>query len=71
MAKIKALQKVGTSRGIVIDKTILQLLDLDHDSAAVELEITPEGLLLKPARMEQVYKRVSEKHRKSLDKLGK
>lgn len=71
MAKIKALQKIGTSRGIVIDKPILQLLDLDNDSAAVELEITPEGLLLKPVRIEQVYKRVSERHRKSLDKLGK
>jgi antitoxin component of MazEF toxin-antitoxin module len=71
MAKIKALQKIGTSRGIVIDKTILQLLDLDNDSAAVELEITPEGLLLKPVRIEQVHQRVSERHRKSLDKLGK
>lgn len=71
MAKIKAPQKVGTSKGVVIDKTILQMLNLDHDSATVEFEIRPEGLLLKPAKIEQVYKKVAKKHRKSLDKLGK
>jgi len=70
MAKIKTLQKIGTSRGIVIDKAILELLDLDHDSATVELEITQDGLLLKPSRVKAVYKEISKKHRKSLDKLG-
>ena len=70
MAKIKALQKVGTSKGIVIDKPILELLDLDHEGAAVEFEITDKGLLLKPSRIEEVYKKVSKRHRKSLDKLG-
>jgi len=70
MAKIKTLQKIGTSRGIVIDKAILELLDLDHDSATVELEITQDGLLLKPSRVKAVCKEISKKHRKSLDKLG-
>ena len=71
MEKIKQLQKVGTSKGIVIDKPILEMLDLDHDEAAVEFEITPEGLLLNPAKIESIYKKVAKKHRKSLDKLGK
>jgi antitoxin component of MazEF toxin-antitoxin module len=70
MAKIKQLQKVGTSKGIVIDKPILELLDLDYEGAAVELEITPQGLLLKPSKIEVTYKRVAKRHRKSLDKLG-
>lgn len=70
MAKVKQLQKVGTSKGIVIDKTILEMLDLDHDSAAVELKITEEGLLLKPVKVENVYQKISKKHRESLDKLG-
>lgn len=71
MAKIKILQKVGTSRGIIIDKPILEMLNLDHEGAAVELEITCEGLLLKPTKVEEVYQRVAKRHRKSLDKLGK
>jgi antitoxin component of MazEF toxin-antitoxin module len=70
MAKIKQLQKVGTSRGVVIDKPILEMLNLDHEGAAVELEITPQGLLLKPCKIEAAYKRISKRHRKSLDKLG-
>jgi antitoxin component of MazEF toxin-antitoxin module len=71
MAKIKQLQKVGTSKGVVIDKPILEMLDLDHEAAAVEFEITEQGLLLKPSRIEEVYQKVSKRHRKSLDKLGK
>ncbi len=70
MAKIKRIQKVGTSKGIVIDKPILEMLDLDHEGAAVEFEITPQGLLLKPSMIQEVYQRVSKRHRKSLDKLG-
>jgi antitoxin component of MazEF toxin-antitoxin module len=70
MAKIKTLQQIGTSKGIVIDKPILEILNLDHEEAAVELEITPQGLLLKPCRIENAYKRISKRHRKSLDRLG-
>lgn len=70
MVKIKQIQKVGTSKGIVIDKPILEMLNLDHDSAAVEFEITADGLLLKPVKVESVYEKVAHKHRKSLDKLG-
>ena len=35
MSKIKSLQKVGTSKGVIIDKAILELLNLDHEAAAV------------------------------------
>lgn len=70
MAKIKQLQNIGNSKGIVIDKAFLELFGLDKPNAAVELKPTEEGLLLKPSRIEQVYKKLSKKHRKSLDKLG-
>lgn len=70
MSKIKSLQKVGTSKGVIIDKAILELLNLDHEAAAVEFVITKDGLLLKPIRIEEVYKKVAKRHRKSLDKLG-
>lgn len=71
MSKIKPLRKVGTSKGIIIDKAILEILGLDHEAAAVEFEITENGLLLKPTQIESMYKQVSKRHRKSLDKLGK
>lgn len=71
MAKIKTLQKIGSSTGIVIDKPILQLLNLDYEGAAVELEITKDGLLLKPSKVEEVYQKIAKRHRESLDKLGK
>ena len=70
MAKIKQIQKIGSSKGIVIDKSILELLNLDHEAAAVEFEITQEGLLLKPTNIDQSYKKISKRHRKSLNKLG-
>ena len=67
---IKHLQKVGNSRGIVIDKPILDLLHIDEDTS---FEITQEknGLFLRPLSASEAYRKVSQKHRKSLDKLAK
>ena len=66
---IKKLQKVGNSRGIVIDSALLKLMNVDKDGA-LDLEMTSEGLLLKPVSVADVYQKVSKKYRKSLDKLG-
>ncbi len=66
---IKKLQKIGNSRGIVIDSSILKLLSIDKDGT-VDMEITSEGLLLKPVSIKDIYSKVARKHRKSLDKLG-
>ena len=67
---IKRLQKIGNSRGIVIDKPILDLLQIEENGA---FEITPKegGLFLKPLSAKQLYKKISSQHRKSLDKLAK
>jgi hypothetical protein len=67
---IKHLQKVGNSRGIVLDKPILELLHID-DNAAFELTQEKNGLFLKPLSAAEAYQKVSQKHRKSLDKLAK
>ena len=66
---IKHLQKIGNSRGIVIDKPILNLLQIDEDAS---FEITAEngGLFLRPIHARDAYEKVSRKHRKSLDKLA-
>ena len=65
---IKHLQKIGNSRGIVLDRPILDLLDVPPDGA---FEVTPQkgGLFLKPVSAKEAYQKVAKKHRKSLDKL--
>ena len=67
---IKQLQKIGNSRGIIIDRAILNLLKVSEDSS---FEVTQErdGLFLRPLTAQEAYKKVSEKHRKSLNKLAK
>lgn len=66
---IKHLQKIGNSRGIVLDRPILELLDVPPDGA---FEVTPQqgGLFLRPVAAGEAYERVAAKHRKSLDKLA-
>ena len=66
---IKRLQKIGNSRGIVLDRPILDLLDMPSDGA---FEVTPQrgGLFLRPLTAREAYEKVATKHRKSLDKLG-
>jgi hypothetical protein len=67
---IKHLQKIGNSRGIVIDKPILELLHIG-ENAAFEITQEKNGLLLKPISTMDAYKKISRKHRKSLNKLAK
>ena len=67
---IKHLQKIGNSRGIVLDKPILELLHLD-DNTAFEITQEKNGLFLRPLSAAEAYKKVAVKHRKSLDKLSK
>jgi hypothetical protein len=67
---IKHLQKVGNSRGIVLDRPILDLLHIEENTV---FEITHEknGLFLRPVTAAEAYSKISKKHRKSLDKLAK
>lgn len=67
---IKRLQKIGNSRGIVLDRPILDLLKID-ENAAFEIIQQKDGLLLKPLTANEAYQAISRKHRKSLDKLAK
>jgi hypothetical protein len=67
---IKHLQKVGNSRGIILDRPILELLHIE-DNAAFEVTQDKNGLLLRPLSASEAYRKISQKHRKSLDKLAK
>ena len=66
---VKQLQKIGNSRGIIIDRAILDLLNIPEDSS---FEVTQEkgGLFLRPLTAKEAYEKVSRKHRKSLNKLA-
>jgi antitoxin component of MazEF toxin-antitoxin module len=67
---IKHLQKIGNSRGIVLDRPILELLHIE-DNASFEVTQEKNGLFLRPLSASEAYRKVSQKHRKSLDKLAK
>ena len=67
---IKHLQKIGNSKGIIIDKPILDLLHVE-ENGAFEVTHKEGGLFLKPLSAKQVYRKISSKHRESLDKLAK
>jgi len=67
---IKHLQKIGNSRGIVLDRPILDLLHIE-DNAAFEITQEKNGLLLRPLSASEAYRMISRKHLKSLDKLAK
>jgi antitoxin component of MazEF toxin-antitoxin module len=66
---IKKLQKIGNSRGVLLEKALLKLLKVEDDD---QVEIIPqdEGLLIKKVDAKSAYQEVSKKHRQSLDKLG-
>lgn len=66
---IKKLQKIGNSRGILLEKPLLKLLKIDEDDS-VELIPHEGGLLIRKADVRSAYEQISTKHRKSLDKLA-
>ncbi len=67
---IKKLQKIGNSRGILLEKPLLKLLKVDEEDS-VEIIPHEDGLLIKRVNTESAYHHISRKHRKSLDKLSK
>jgi antitoxin component of MazEF toxin-antitoxin module len=67
---IKKLQKIGNSRGILLEKPLLKLLKVEEDGS-VEVIPHENGLLIKKVDVRAAYEEVSKKHRKSLDKLAK
>jgi antitoxin component of MazEF toxin-antitoxin module len=66
---IKKLQKIGNSRGILLEKPLLKLLKVEDDDS-VEIIPHEDGLLIKKVDVESAYREISKKHRKTLDKLA-
>jgi antitoxin MazE len=71
----KKLSAIGNSLGIVIEKPILELLDIDRET---ELEMTTDGqrLIIEPVRQRRKRvlasaKRVMDAHDETFRKLAK
>jgi len=68
---IKKLVKHGNSQAIMIEKAILDLLNIDMDT---ELEVTTDGTSLTITPREKIFNKALnntfETHRKSLKKLA-
>lgn len=79
----KRLTAVGNSVGLILDKTLLDLLDL-HEGAEVQLQIETGKLIISPVpssptrdsatnrgKILAAHKRVLKKHAGTLRKLAK
>ncbi len=71
----KKLSAIGNSLGVVIEKPILELLDIDRET---ELEMTTDGqrLIIEPVRQRRKgllasAKKVMDAHDKTFRKLAK
>ncbi len=76
---IRKLRRIGNSCGLIIDRPVLELLNLGVGSP-VKIEIAPEGggLLLTPvtepdhaARVREASKNVMARHGEAFEKLAK
>jgi antitoxin component of MazEF toxin-antitoxin module len=67
---VKTLQRVGNSRGIIIDKNILSILNVP-ENGAFDMTLENGAITLKPVNMEDTMEKIYSKHKASYDKLGK
>ena len=65
---VKPLRRIGNSQGVIIEKPILELMNMT-DKDSFDVEFKDGGLFLKPITLKDIYKKRSTMHRKSLDKL--
>lgn len=73
---VKTLSKHGNSYALIIDKPILELLNIDPEQPldvstdGRTLTITPVTRAQRAARIDQSLKKVNKKHGKALKKLA-
>ena len=73
---IKKLQRVGNSYGVVIDKPICELLNIDP-STQLEITTTGDGLMIRPVRdparvrrFREALDKTNQRYEKTLKKLA-
>ena len=73
---IKRLTAVGNSLGLIIERPILELLDIDKDTP-LEVRTDGEALIIRPqrknrsARLKAAAKRMMDAHDETMRKLAK
>jgi antitoxin MazE len=73
---IKKLTAIGNSLGLIIEKPILELLDIDKDTP-LEVRTDGEALIISPARKDRKARfrasaaRMMKAHEETLRKLAK
>jgi antitoxin MazE len=76
MAMIKRLTAIGNSLGLIIERPILELLDIDKDTP-LEVRTDGEVLIISPqrrsrsARLKAAAERVMDAHDETMRKLAK
>jgi len=76
MAMIKRLTAIGNSLGLIIERPILELLDIDKDTP-LEVRTDGEVLIIRPqrrnrsARLKATAERVMDAHDETMRKLAK
>lgn len=65
---MKTLRQIGNSQGIILDKAILELLNIDMDT---QLEVTTDGqrLIIEPIRPESRPARLKASHERVMKKF--
>lgn len=73
---IKKLTAIGNSLGLIIERPILELLDIDKDTP-LEVKTDGEALIIRPAkesrrqRVRRATERMMDRHDETLRKLAK
>ena len=73
---VKKLTAIGNSLGLIIEKPILELLDIDKDTV-LEVRTDGEALIIRPqrknrsARLKAAAERMMEAHDETLRKLAR
>lgn len=66
MSIIKGLSKVGASYSIILDKVLMQLLNMTPETK-VEIRTDGKSLTITPLTSQKAYKKVSPKVRKAFE----
>jgi antitoxin component of MazEF toxin-antitoxin module len=72
----KKLSNIGNSLGLIIEKPILELLNIDRDTV-LDVSTDGEALIIRPVRISRedrirkVAERVADDHAEAFEKLAK
>jgi antitoxin component of MazEF toxin-antitoxin module len=72
---LKKLTPIGNSKGIILDRTLLQLLDVPDDATHVELKVENGQVVIQRAaehsrRVRELSKKMLATHRRAFKRLA-